>query len=112
MKKLFFISFIFLSTFLSAQTAQELIETLLPQFTPNGDGVNETWVVDFPSAQSVDVKIYSRWGQLIFEGQNGASWDGTTLKDNNANQGVYIYVISIELNGTKETFKGTVGIIK
>ncbi|HQL70792.1 MAG TPA: gliding motility-associated C-terminal domain-containing protein, partial [Bacteroidales bacterium] len=37
-------------------------------FTPNGDGINDTWIIDhiemFPSAY---IQVYNRWGQALFE---------------------------------------------
>ena len=65
-------------------------------FTPNEDGTNDVWALQnlesFPDAV---VKIYNRWGDLVFK-SNGYNtpWDGnhqlTNLKLPNA---VYYYVI-------------------
>jgi gliding motility-associated-like protein len=49
-------------------------------FSPNGDGVNDTWEIKnirrFPQAV---IKIYNRWGNLVFESKDGYEkpWDGT-----------------------------------
>jgi gliding motility-associated-like protein len=47
--------------------------------TPNGDGINDTWVVGglefFPSSS---VTVHNRWGQVMFESAPGTTpWDGT-----------------------------------
>lgn len=51
-------------------------------FTPNGDGDNDTWVVDclndgsFPQAV---LTVYNRWGDVVYRDGNGyiEPWDGT-----------------------------------
>ncbi|WP_299991705.1 gliding motility-associated C-terminal domain-containing protein [uncultured Pontibacter sp.] len=49
-------------------------------FTPNGDGINDTWVIrnlpeTFPNCR---VTIYNRWGSPVFESKGyGREWDGT-----------------------------------
>ena len=47
-------------------------------FSPNGDGINDYWVVGGLS-QYVDaeVSVYNRWGQLVFYSPNNQNyWDG------------------------------------
>jgi gliding motility-associated-like protein len=37
-------------------------------FSPNGDGVNDTWKLDIPTGVKVtEVKIYNRWGHLVWK---------------------------------------------
>jgi len=48
-------------------------------FTPNNDGVNDTWFVDAPEDcwDNVNVKVYSRWGDLVWKSISfGERWDG------------------------------------
>lgn len=79
-------------------------------FTPNGDGINDTWVIPlldfFPTN---NVKIYNRWGQLVFEADNystGTAWDGGDLPE-----GTYFYVITVDAQGNR-VYKGTVTIVR
>ena len=76
-------------------------------FTPNGDGRND-FFIPFPgytSVSEVSMKIFDRWGKLVFETNNpDIQWDG---KDKTTNQpcsdGTYFYicdVYEITLNGT------------
>jgi len=49
-------------------------------FTPNGDGVNETWRIKFSSLSEPDlmVYIYDRYGKMITGfGADSIGWDGT-----------------------------------
>lgn len=70
-------------------------------FTPNGDGINDRFMVDKTSLRYISVKIYSRSGIKVYdflgEGQMLKEWDGwdgnvgnTSVK---ASPGVYFYVI-------------------
>ncbi len=49
-------------------------------FTPNGDGHNDTWTIDFAYlAPNSGIKIFDRYGNFIKELRSDASWDGTYL---------------------------------
>lgn len=67
-------------------------------FTPNGDGINDRFVpqpLSIPRASIVNVKIFNRWGELLFEGDNArpdTQWDGT-FKGKRVPQDTYVYVI-------------------
>ena len=62
-------------------------------FTPDGDGLNETWIINGRSIETVDVLVYNRWGELIWEGHAlGDFWDGTHIRyANEVQQDVYVY---------------------
>jgi gliding motility-associated-like protein len=65
-------------------------------FTPNGDGINETWeipgMLDFKNAQ---VSVYTRWGQKVFNTVGYATeWDGTN-GGKKLPSGTYYYVIEL-----------------
>ncbi len=47
-------------------------------FTPNGDGLNDTFVLPNAHITDFDLKIYNRWGEIIFESfDSDIPWDGT-----------------------------------
>ncbi|MEP0213358.1 MAG: T9SS type B sorting domain-containing protein [Cellulophaga sp.] len=47
-------------------------------FTPNGDGVNDTWqIVGMESLQQPVVHIFDRYGKLLKELRGNDSWNGT-----------------------------------
>ncbi|MFD0793702.1 gliding motility-associated C-terminal domain-containing protein [Mucilaginibacter litoreus] len=69
-------------------------------FTPNGDGVNDTWTIRYidrlPDNQ---VYIYSRQGSLIRNFRNYSNtWDGTGSNGQPLPAGVYYYVIYLDKN--------------
>ncbi len=72
-------------------------------FTPNGDGKNDIFRPYGTSIFDFNMKIYSRWGTLVFESNDiNYGWDGL-IEGNPAEQGVYNYII---------TFKNESGFIK
>jgi len=71
-------------------------------FTPNGDGVNDEFVVKFFSMQTVQITFFNRWGRKIhywesdnvrgFEGTwTETVWDGRLMGGRYASPGVYYY---------------------
>ncbi len=84
-------------------------------FTPNGDDINDTWLVpyleDYPNCE---VKIFSRWGQPVFETTGYTykkSWDGR-YNGNIVDEGVYFYVIHLRDTTNSEPIQGTITIIR
>jgi len=80
-------------------------------FTPNGDGVNDTWILEniqmYPMSY---VQVYNRWGQALYEAKGlGEPWDGT-YNGNAVPTGPYIYVVNL-YNGD-EPKTGTVTIVR
>lgn len=68
-------------------------------FTPNNDGLNDTWVIEALAAYpGAEVKVYNRYGQMVFNnnGKNIA-WDGK-FKGSPLTAGAYVYVINLKNN--------------
>ena len=71
---------------------------VIPQgFTPNDDGVNDTWVLEGIEDKDYinsEVSIFNRWGAEIFTTKNYSNNPFTGKKDNNfLPMGTYFYVI-------------------
>ncbi len=73
--------------------------------SPNGDGVNDTWIIlGIEHYSDNNVKIYNRWGSLIFEtdhyNNTDNSWDGTMNRGMNlgkkATPGTYFYILKLK----------------
>jgi len=80
-------------------------------FSPNGDGVNDTWTIQgmerYPSA---NVKIFDRWGQLVFESTGYQTpWDGTVNGKRTVPIGTYYYVIDL---GGDNANSGYITVVK
>ena len=79
-------------------------------FTPNGDGMNETWNLDFTNYSSAHIEVYSKWGKLVWSSDGTTiSWDGT-VNGNPLPAGTYYYVL--ELNGGDQTQNGPITIVR
>nr|MDA3910830.1 gliding motility-associated C-terminal domain-containing protein [Bacteroidales bacterium] len=79
-------------------------------FTPNGDGTNDTWIIEnlgmFPNAI---VQVFNRWGQEVYFGYaNSEPWDGT-FEGNHLPTASYIYVV--DLHNQSKPKSGTVTIV-
>lgn len=72
-------------------------------FSPNGDGLNDVYEIqEYRPLVSFDMKIYDRWGQMVFEGNDIFSgWDGT-YQGKPEEIGTYVCVIEYQ----KQTFDG------
>ncbi len=62
-------------------------------FSPNGDNVNETFLIKVIYMSSYEIWIYNRWGKQVFHSQNPDNpWTGD-ISGSPASQGVYYYII-------------------
>jgi gliding motility-associated-like protein len=87
---------------------EECLVTIPNVFTPNGDGKNDTFFVDYKGSAEVKVVIYNRWGKVLFEGNEAFTpWDGT-FHGRTEPDGTYFY--HIEIGGTN--YIGTITIIR
>ena len=63
-------------------------------FTPNGDGLNDLFRPETTGAIAIDMKIFDRWGRLVFHTNDSRGWDGSSNGiDYYAPSGVYTYII-------------------
>ncbi len=71
-------------------------------FTPNGDNINERFVVT-PGENcrviSFSMKVFDRWGRLVFETESNDpqfAWDGT-LDSKELQKGVYMWSVQAKV---------------
>ncbi|HTL82033.1 MAG TPA: gliding motility-associated C-terminal domain-containing protein [Bacteroidia bacterium] len=94
-------------------------QAILPNvFTPNGDDVNDYWVVP-EDAGDVNVKIYNRWGNIVYESEKDEHdcaegricWNGNDMNSGLACvDGVYYYILQSS-DGTFNS-KGFISILR
>jgi gliding motility-associated-like protein len=83
-------------------------------FTPNRDGKNDHFkALVFGKVQSFRLRVFDRWGQLMFQTDDPVRrWDGTN-KGNDLATGVFVWQCSYQIEGQdKRHEKGTVVLIK
>jgi gliding motility-associated-like protein len=80
-------------------------------FTPNGDGLNDTWYIPPLNAfKSFEVSVYNRYGRIVFQTKNSnLPWDGN-FRGVPQPMGVYVYLINLKETG--RILKGTVALIR
>jgi gliding motility-associated-like protein len=81
-------------------------------FTPNGDGKNDILYVRSSILKDFNLRIYNRWGELIFETNRlDQGWDGS-YKGKPCEQGVYDYYLTGTcVNDEKILKKGNISLI-
>ncbi len=79
-------------------------------FTPNSDGMNDFWYIpDLEQYGKVEVTVYNRFGQSVYQSQNyNNDWDGT-YNGNPLPAASYYYIIKSSNNGS---IKGVVNIMR
>lgn len=84
-------------------------------FTPNGDGLNDTFYPMGLGLDEYELLVYDRYNNLVFTSESGQKeWDGRNVKSNQKMpQGVYIWRLSIKdkTSGRKE-YNGRVSLLK
>ena len=82
-------------------------------FTPNDDGLNDSFGALGYGVKDYHLIIYNRWGELIFESlKQSNQWDGSYLGQK-APVGTYVYSIDSTGYYYEEFHKeGTISIIK
>ena len=89
-------------------------------FSPNNDSVNDFFTLypDDSATRILTLKIFNRWGELMFEakdipgGEEALGWDGT-FRGEPMNSGVYVYLAEIEyLDGKIEIAQGDLLLLR
>ncbi|HEV7782637.1 MAG TPA: gliding motility-associated C-terminal domain-containing protein [Chitinophagaceae bacterium] len=83
-------------------------------FTPNGDGINELWLITSGNCLSrAKAQVFNRYGAKVFESNDYKNtWDGT-YEGKPLPDGTYYYIIDYKLlNGKSVFMKGNVTILR
>ncbi len=87
-------------------------------FTPNNDGINDLYIPisDIRFIESIDFKVYNRWGDLVYQTEDkNIAWNGFTIDNNKAlGEGVYFYTCVVyerRIDGIMENTKHLSGYI-
>jgi len=95
------------------RVTQAFTATIPTAFSPNNDGLNDVFEIKGRFIQSARLKIYNRWGQVIFESKtSGEGWNGK-INGQDAPVGTYIFSFTAQdLDGNTIQRKGSVTLIK
>lgn len=84
-------------------------------FTPNDDGINDTFMAKGVFIKEFEMQIFDRWGNMVFISDNiDKPWDGKVSNGNEiAQQDVYIYSLKVvDFKMVKHNYKGLVTLLK
>jgi gliding motility-associated-like protein len=84
-------------------------------FTPNDDGINDTFTGQGIFIKDFEMSIYDRWGNLIFYSNDiNKPWDGRANHGNElAQRDVYVYAIKVtDFKMVKHNYKGKVILVR
>jgi gliding motility-associated-like protein len=83
-------------------------------FTPDDDGVNDTWKPVFVYVKKLEVLIFNRWGEIVFKTNDLApSWEGNSMQGIPVQDGTYSYrIIGRDGNNEVIDLKGHINLIR
>jgi len=78
-------------------------------FTPNGDGVNDLFIVkNIEKYPESELKLFNRWGVEVFTYVGYKNdWDGHGVPD-----GTYFYMLTYQFKGEQKVYKGSVTVMR
>ncbi len=92
----------------------EFLDIEIPDFfTPQGDGINDTWYpINIETYPKITVKIFDRYQRLIasYDG-NTSSWDGS-YKSKPLPSGDYWYIVRLNESSDNREFKGNFSLVR
>jgi gliding motility-associated-like protein len=82
-------------------------------FSPNGDLNNDVLYVRSHNIKTMELTIYNRWGEKVFETKDiNKGWDGT-YKNSKCNEGVFVWYLNATLKDGKTVVKkGNITLIR
>jgi gliding motility-associated-like protein len=92
-------------------------------FTPNNDGVNDTWHINWKNTKGIKdfiVEIYDRWGLKVYESNNPLfEWNGKKcgqkkieMLNDECVTGTYYYLIKYRIGKAEREFKGYISLLR
>ena len=75
----------------------EIVLYIPSSFTPNGDGINDVFMVFGQDIKQFEMQVYNRWGEKIFHTYDAESgWDGrSNSSKEELDYGTYYYVVRV-----------------
>lgn len=82
-------------------------------FTPDGDGINDTFFGQGTHIAEFNIMIFDRWGELLFTSDNlNSAWDGF-YRGTESKPDVYVYVVKLRDDmGAYHSYEGHVTLVK
>ncbi|MFM9984961.1 MAG: gliding motility-associated C-terminal domain-containing protein, partial [Flavobacteriales bacterium] len=84
-------------------------------FTPDGDGINDVWLFEANGVMTFELKIFNRWGDVIFSSTNpNVAWTGDVHDgEYYAQDAVYSWYIEYTgVDGDAKSRSGSVNVLR
>ncbi len=85
-------------------------------FSPNGDGINDTWVIPkLANCPKAKVTVYNRWGAKVYQNKlnySDSPWNGDSMNGNALPMGTYYYVIEFNDQDNTPDAVGPISILR
>jgi len=105
----------------TAYCGQDDVQVYIPNaFSPDGDGINDVFMVQGKGIMVESFKIFNRWGQQVFDGGSNfgpglsaRGWDGT-FNGVAVGQDVYVFIAKVKCTAANTSYfkKGSVTLIR
>jgi len=100
----------------TSQTFTVAQEVTIPNvFTPNDDGVNDSFFIRNAGDGGFKFSVSNRWGQVVYESEGQeVRWNGKTNAGVDLQPGTYFYILTIDLKEGEEPVvqKGFITLLK
>jgi gliding motility-associated-like protein len=94
------------------------VEVIIPGgFSPNNDGIDDTWVIKRPYGTNISVKIFNRWGNEVYNNANYQNdWRGKGISNfigEDVPEGTYYYIVeATDENSVTRKFAASLTIVR
>jgi gliding motility-associated-like protein len=94
------------------------VEVIIPGgFSPNNDGIDDTWVITRPYGTTISVKVFNRWGNEVYSNANYQNdWRGIGVSNfmgQNVPEGTYFYVVeATDMNNVTRKFASSLTLVR
>ena len=99
-------------TLIDSLRINTIYQNFIPNsFTPNDDGMNDTFQPYINAYNKYTVTIFNRWGEIIFQKEN-EGWDGT-INGTKIQNGIYAYsIIVYDFKDKPFSYSGIISLIR
>jgi gliding motility-associated-like protein len=94
------------------------IELIIPGgFSPNNDGIDDTWKIQRPFGTKISVQVFNRWGNEVYTNADYKNdWRGIGVSNfmgENVVEGTYFYIVlATDRDGAIKKFAGSLTIVR
>jgi len=82
-------------------------------FSPNGDGINDQFIIPTSGIGDYKLSIFNRWGTLIFESvASEIVWDGRTFAGKEVPDGTYYFILTAVSTTTDYSTTGYLTLLR